>query len=75
LYWYLLLKHALVCCTSSADAKKPQEKKTLKEEEKDQGVEMTQDFEGEMFDIPSDDEQNNESEGVLQFCGSRWTVK
>lgn len=45
------------------DAKK-QEKKTLKEEEKDKGVEMAQDFEGEMFDVPSDDEQENESEGM-----------
>mmetsp|Transcript_100511 Transcript_100511/g.197302 ORF Transcript_100511/g.197302 Transcript_100511/m.197302 type:complete len:1236 (-) Transcript_100511:73-3780(-) len=43
------------------DAKK-QEKKTLKEEEKDQGVEMAQDFDGEMFDVPSDDEQDNNSE-------------
>jgi hypothetical protein len=40
----------------------------LKEEEKDQGVEMTQDFEGEMYDIPSDDEQNNESEGACVVC-------
>lgn len=53
---------------STLDAKKPQEKKTLKEEEKDQGVEMTQDFEGEMYDIPSDEEQNNESEGTCIVC-------
>lgn len=50
--------------TDCADAKKPQEKKTLKDEEKDKGVEMAQDFDGEMYDIPSDDEQEDQdSEG------------
>lgn len=53
-------------CTKFTEAKKPPKKKKLNEEEKDQGVEMTQDFEGEMFDIPSDDENDqNDSEGTF----------
>jgi hypothetical protein len=61
-----------------ADAKKPQAKKTLKEEEKDKGVEMTQDFEGEMYDIPSEDEQqDDQSDGMCIIscsCGGHDVV-
>ena len=41
-----------------------QERKELKEEEKDKGVEMTQDFEGEMYDLPEEekDQQNRDEE-------------
>ena len=43
------------------ESKKP-EKKKLNQEEKDQGVEMTQDFDGEMFDVPSDEEEDQQSD-------------
>lgn len=36
-----------------------QESKELKEEEKDKGVEMSQDFEGDMFDIPEEQDPDN----------------
>ena len=36
-----------------------QESKELSEEEKDKGVEMSQDFEGDMFDIPEDKDQDD----------------
>jgi hypothetical protein len=44
-----------------------QESKELKEEEKDKGVEMSQDFEGDMFDIPEDkdpDSKDDDQEDV-----------
>ena len=44
-----------------------QESKELSEEEKDKGVEMSQDFEGDMFDIPEDkdqDERDDDQEDV-----------
>jgi hypothetical protein len=67
-----------VTVNATADAKKPQEKKTLKEEEKDKGVEMTQDFEGEMYDIPSEDEQqDDQSDGTCVIgcsCGDHDAV-
>jgi len=44
------------------EPKKPQEKKTLNDEEKDKGVEMAQDFEGEMYDIPEDGEEDGNSD-------------
>jgi hypothetical protein len=44
------------------DPKKPQEKKTLNDEDKDKGVEMAQDFDGEMYDIPEDDEEDGNSD-------------
>jgi len=42
--------------------KKPQEKKTLKDEDKDKGVEMAQDFDGEMYDIPEDEDGDRDSD-------------
>eukprot|EP01041_Mallomonas_annulata_P000547 gene547-1048_t len=38
------------------------EPRKLNEEEKDQGVEMTQDFEGEICDIPEEEKQENNDE-------------
>lgn len=43
-------------------SQKQQEKKTLKEEEKDKGVEMSQDFDGEMFDLPPEDAPDDQDE-------------
>ena len=56
-----------------------QESKELSEEEKDKGVEMSQDFEGDMFDIPEDkdqDERDDNQEDVralqhLVYCVQR----
>ena len=47
-----------------------QESKELSEEEKDKGVEMSQDFEGDMFDIPEDrdpDSKDDDQEDVRTF--------
>lgn len=44
------------------EPKKQEERKELKEEEKDKGVEMGQDFDGEMFDLPEDKEPQEDEE-------------
>ena len=47
-----------------------QESKELSEEEKDKGVEMSQDFEGDMFDIPEErdpDSKDDDQEDVRTF--------
>lgn len=45
------------------EAKKPQDKKTLKDEQKDSGVEMEQDFEGDMYDMPEDEDDGDDESG------------
>jgi MoxR-like ATPase len=44
----------------SEEAQQPEKK--LNKEEKDKGVEMTQDFDGDMFDVPSSDESSHNSD-------------
>ena len=47
-----------------------QESKELKEEEKDKGVEMSQDFEGDMFDIPEeqDPDSKDDDQEDVRMC-------
>ena len=46
--------------TGESEEKKPTEK--LKQEEKDKGVEMSQNFDGDMYDIPEDDNPEEQEE-------------